>query len=75
MYADPNSVRYSHRDGKRYVNCSITSTSTPASFPATGEDVLNLDAEDIIDTGSTLLVTDTGDLYMYDENRVAQPVG
>lgn len=75
MYADPNSVHYRHEDGKRYVSCSITATATPDPFPATGENVKCLDPEDIIDTGSTLLVTDTGDIYIWDENRVAQPVG
>lgn len=75
MYADPNSVQYRHKDGKRYVSCSITATDTPSPMPSTGEDVVNLDAEDVLDMGTTLLVTNGGDVYMMDENLVFQPVG
>lgn len=75
MYADPKSVQYRHKGDKRYVVCSITSTDTPSPLPSTGADIENLDSEDILDAGTTLLVTNGGDVYMMDKNGVFQPVG
>lgn len=75
MYAEPESVKYSHKDGKRLVRCTITSTSVPNSFPTTGAGIKGLAPEDVLDTGTTIIVTDGALCYMMDENGTFQSVG
>lgn len=75
MYVDPTSVQYKHKGTDRYVNCSITATTLPSPMPTTGADVVGLDDADILDTGTSLLVTNDSSVYIMDENRVFQPVG
>lgn len=75
MYAESESVKYRHDKDGRYVVCTITSTDTPGTFPTTGEGIKGLAPTDILDTGTTLVVTDGALCYMMDENRTFQAVG
>lgn len=75
MYAEPESVKYRHSAEGRCVVCTITSTNVPNTFPTTGEGIKNLAPEDILDTGTTLVVTNGALCYMMDENREFQAVG
>ena len=73
MYVDKVS-EYSGKGDKRYVKCSIISTNTPSPLPTTGENIVGLGAEDNLDMGSTLFVTNGSSLYVMDENHVFQLV-
>lgn len=75
MYADPESVKYRHKNNGRYVRCTITSTDVPSTFPTTGEGISGLDDNDILDTGTTIIVTNGALCYMMDENGTFQAVG
>ena len=75
MYVDPKSDTYRHKQDGRHVVCSITATNTPNPFPTTGADIQGLDENDILDMGTTLLVTNGANAYIMDENGVFQPVG
>lgn len=75
MYVELESVKYRHKADGRYVRCTITSTDVPSTFPTTGAGVDGLDDADILDTGTTLIVTNGALCYMMDENGTFQAVG
>lgn len=61
------SINKADANGKIKISASLVSSSTPETFPLTGEGITNLNENHQLEPGTTIYVVDSSDLYMMNE--------
>lgn len=54
-------------NGKIKISADLVSSTTPETFPLTGEGITNLSEKHQLEPGTTIYVVDAAEVYMMDE--------
>lgn len=54
-------------NGEIKISAELVSSSTPSTFPLTGQNITNLNERHKLEPGTTIYIVDEGELYMMNE--------